>query len=209
MTRILTISDLESCCVLEEAACDKPEERCSREKFIYRLSTCGELSLGLFTTATPGSLEAATLATSNIVETGRENGALGVLLAHVVATRGTEDVVTDEAMDYPRDWNSEHPKPSTKGHREDGRTICLHSFAVLPNFQGKALGRTLLAAYIGLMKDSGIADRIALIAHEHMVPFYERLKFVNKGPSKAEFGGGNWIDMVYELQQVNPRARYG
>lgn len=130
------------------------------------MTTCGELSLGLFTTATPGSLKAATLATSNPVETDREDGALGVLVAHVVATRTADKVVTDEAMDYPRDWNSESRTPSTKGHHEDGRTICLHSLAVLPNFQGKTIGRTLLSAYIGMMNGSGIADRIALITHE-------------------------------------------
>lgn len=38
--------------------------------------------------------------------------------------------------------------------------------------------------------------RCVLISFQHLVPFYERLKFVNKGPSKAQFGGGNWIDMV-------------
>lgn len=87
------------------------------------------------------------------------------MVAHIVATRCTDSVVTDEAMDYPRDWNSANREPSTKGHREAGRTICLHSLAVLPNFQGKAIGRTLLSAYIGMMNGAGIADRIALIAH--------------------------------------------
>jgi len=165
--------------------------------------------LGIFTSAAPGSLNAATMSTGQLVETNRANGAISVLVAHICATRSVDEVVTDEAMDYPRDWNSENPSPSTKGHREDGRTICLHSLAVLPNFQGKSLGRTLLAAYIGMMNGAGIADRIALIAHEDMVPFYERLKFVNKGPSKAEFGGGNWIDMVYHLHPAKAVATYG
>jgi len=130
------------------------------------LTTCGELSLGLFTTATPGALNAATLATGRPVETGREDGAIGVLMAHIVATKSMEVVVSDEAMDYPLDWESEHPAASTKGHRAEGRTICLHSLAVLPNFQGKNLGRTLLMAYTNQMDGTGIADRISLIAHE-------------------------------------------
>lgn len=29
-----------------------------------------------------------------------------------------------------------------------------------------------------------------------MVPYYEGFGFVNKGPSKATFGGGKWVDMV-------------
>lgn len=120
----------------------------------------------MFTTVIPGSLNAATLATSRLVETGRENGARHVLLAHIVATRTTGNVVSDEAMDIPAGWNSGNPIASTAGHREEGRTICLHSLAVLPNFQGKSIGRTLLLAYIGMMNGSGIADRIALICHE-------------------------------------------
>jgi len=207
ITKLLTISDLESCCVLEEAAFDKPEERATREKFNYRLTACGELCLGIFTSAVPGSLNAATLATGRPVETGHPR--VGVLLAHIVATRSMDNVATDEAMDVPQDWNSKDRTASTKGHREEGRTIILHSLAVLPNFQGKSLGRTLLSAYISMMNGTGIADRIALIAHEHNVPFYEKMGFENKGPSKAEFGGGSWIDMVRELQPAKKWAKYG
>lgn len=29
-----------------------------------------------------------------------------------------------------------------------------------------------------------------------LVPYYEKLGFVSKGPSKAQFGGGGWFDMV-------------
>lgn len=31
---------------------------------------------------------------------------------------------------------------------------------------------------------------------KHLVPFYEKIGFKNKGRSKAQFGGGGWIDMV-------------
>jgi hypothetical protein len=31
---------------------------------------------------------------------------------------------------------------------------------------------------------------------QHLVPFYEKMGFVSKGPSKAQFGGGGWVDMV-------------
>ena len=88
-----------------------------------------------------------------------------MLLAHAIATRTTDDVVTDEAMDFPKDWDSANPAPNNVGHREDGRTICLHSFAVAPGFHKRGLGRTLLTAYIQQYSTAGIADRIALIAH--------------------------------------------
>lgn len=104
--------------------------------------------------------------TGRLVETGRKNGDIAVLLAHVVSTLSSDPVVTDKAMDYPRDWNSANPGAATTGHIDGGRTICLHSLAVLPKFQGRGLGRILLTAYIQQMSGAGIADRIAVIAHE-------------------------------------------
>jgi GNAT superfamily N-acetyltransferase len=52
------------------------------------------------------------------------------------------------------------------GHQEAGRTIVLHSVAVLPQFQGRGLGRVLMLAYVQQMNGAGIADRLALIAHD-------------------------------------------
>jgi GNAT superfamily N-acetyltransferase len=89
-----------------------------------------------------------------------------VLLAHIIATQSFDTVVTDAAMDYPADWDSAHPTVTTLGHRDGGRTICVHSFGVLPSFQSRGLGRTLMMAYMQQMSGAGIADRIALIAHE-------------------------------------------
>jgi ribosomal protein S18 acetylase RimI-like enzyme len=89
-----------------------------------------------------------------------------VLLGHIVATQSFDTVVTDAAMDYPADWVSAHPAAATVGHRDGGRTICIHSLAVLPSFQSRGLGRTLMTAYMQQMGGAGIADRIALIAHE-------------------------------------------
>lgn len=74
-------------------------------------------------------------------------------------------------MDYPKDWNSEHPTKSELGHQEAGRTIVLHSVAILPQFQGKGFGRVLLKAYIQQMGGAGIADRLALIAHDVSASF--------------------------------------
>jgi len=31
---------------------------------------------------------------------------------------------------------------------------------------------------------------------QHLVAYYERFGFKNIGPSKAQFGGGGWHDMV-------------
>ena len=50
------------------------------------------------------------------------------------------------------------------------------------------------------MQSHGIGDRVALIAHEPLIKYYEALGFENLGESKAQFGGGGWYDMVRELK---------
>jgi len=209
-TRLLTISDLDSCEALENAAFSDPNERGTREKFRYRLTKCGELCLGIFCTAIPGSdFEAETLATGHPIETSRRNGAISVLLGHIVATKTEESVATDDSMGYPKDWESPHSQPGQIGHKEGGRTIVLHSVAILPKFQGRGLGTVLIKAYMQQMSNAGIADRLAIIAHAHKIAWYEKLGFVNKGKGSAQFGGGGWFDLVYELKPLEARTTYG
>lgn len=136
-------------------------------QFKYRLNKCGELCFGIFCTVDPKSgFQAETLSTGNLVETDRKNAAISVLLGHVVAAKTNDLVATDESMDYPKDWDSACPQPSAVGHQEGGRTIVLHSIAILPAFQGRGLGQILTKAYIQNMTGAGIADRLALIAHD-------------------------------------------
>ena len=141
-------------------------------KFIYRLTKCGELCLGIFCTIVPDSgVTAETVSTGHPVETGRPNGAICVLIGHVIAAKTDDMTATDKSMDYPRDWNSENPTISDLGHQEAGRTIVLHSVAILPQFQGRGLGRVLMQTYVQQMNGAGIADRLALIAHDVSAPF--------------------------------------
>jgi ribosomal protein S18 acetylase RimI-like enzyme len=100
------------------------------------------------------------------VETDRDDGAISVLLGHVIATKTNSSRVTDASMAYPQDWDAEHPAPSELGHQEDGRTIALHSVAVAPQVQGRGIGRVLVLAYMQHMNGAGIADRLVLLAHD-------------------------------------------
>ncbi|KAK4499545.1 hypothetical protein PRZ48_010061 [Zasmidium cellare] len=188
----LSLSDVDSCTRLEEATFP-PQERCTREKFEYRLRNCGELSMGIFTSLKDPDLP--TGETSAPVYSGAPERK-AVLLGHIVATKTTTLVVTDEDMAYP---TAENPDPKL-GHKEEGRTVCIHSLAILPQYQGKGLGKTLLKAYLQRIENQSVADNAALIAHEHLIPYYEKLGFENKGQSKAQFGGGGWYDMVKQLQ---------
>ncbi|KAF2091454.1 acyl-CoA N-acyltransferase [Saccharata proteae CBS 121410] len=205
-TATLTHSHLASCCALEDAAFPAGQ-RGSREKFEYRLTTCGELSMGLFTSSTDHS-SAATAATATVVDSA-EPDRKELLLAMVVATKTRNILVTDADMTVPDDWRSRPSIISDEepvvGHQEDGRTIAIHSLAVEPSHQRRGLGRTLLKAYIQRVQASDIADRISILTYERLIPFYEALGFEKRGASKAEYGGGGWIDMVIGFLPSCPR----
>ncbi|KAK0735881.1 hypothetical protein B0T21DRAFT_290296 [Apiosordaria backusii] len=197
--RPLTISDAPSCVQLENASFPNPDHRASPEKFQYRLTTCPELSLGVFCTVIPSQAKGwkvETLSTARPVETDRADGAVSVLLAHIVSTRGKGKVVTDADMDYPKDWRARQGKPAEVGHQEEGRLVALHSLAVLPGLQGCGIGQMIMKAYLQQVKNHGLGEGVGLICQDFLVGYYERFGFKNLGPSKAQFGGGGWNDMV-------------
>lgn len=139
-------------------------------QFEYRLSRCSYLCFGVFCTITPeqaADFELETTSVSHPVESGRKDGARHVLCAHIVSTMGRGPVVTDEDMDWPRNWrDADASRDAQVGHREDGRTVCVHSLAVSPKLQGCGLGKLAMMSYLQIMNESGIADRVALIAQE-------------------------------------------
>lgn len=127
------------------------------------------MCFGVFCTIPPEQVQdfqIETMAASKPVETGREGGALHVLCAHAISTMGKAPVVTDDDMDWPKDWKAPAFKGSGIGHQEDGRTACLHSLAVLPKLQGCGLGQLALKSYLQIINDSGIADRVALVCED-------------------------------------------
>jgi GNAT superfamily N-acetyltransferase len=116
-------------------------------------------------------------------------------------------------MALPSNWKqrkSSLPDPQEsgepQGHQERGGTICIHSLAVAKEHQGMGLGTVLLKSYIQRIKDSKVADRLALLAHEHLISFYVGLGFTDMGPSSATFGGGNWNNLVRVTQSGMKRA---
>jgi GNAT superfamily N-acetyltransferase len=157
------------------------------------LTKCPELSFGIFSRPT---LSQASHAAAPVK---------AKLIAHIIATRTPAPAVTDASMGLPSDWEARRsslPRPGEEepiGHQEEGRTIALHSLAVAVEHQKKGLGTVLMKAYIQRIKDSKIADRIAVLSHDHLVGFYEHLGFTNMGPSACVFGGGEWSNMVRPL----------
>ena len=100
-------------------------------------------------------------------------------------------------MEFPPEYASQ-PRllDEKRGHMEDGRTICIHSFGVLPSYQKKGLGRVLMRSYQQRMETCGIADRIALLTHGHLEAMYKSMGYGERGESHVQFGGGRWTDMV-------------
>lgn len=84
----------------------------------------------------------------------------------------------------------------SRGHQENGRTIAVHSLAVLPAFRNRGLGKIIMKSYQQRIESSGIADRLSLVAHDDLISFYEKLGFMNKGASQCKFGTGGWFDVV-------------
>ncbi|KAH8429193.1 uncharacterized protein LDX57_006862 [Aspergillus melleus] len=89
-TRTLTSADVKDCVTVESAFPE--QERCSEQKFLYRLNKCSDLCLGLFVHPT----EAQT----------------PQLIAHVIATRTSSTRVTDGSMEMPENWTSLPPTRS-------------------------------------------------------------------------------------------------
>ncbi|KAG0133489.1 acyl-CoA N-acyltransferase [Tuber indicum] len=156
-------------CVALEEAAFIPSERCPRETFSYRLKVCPELCFGIFT-----------------IRRSKE-----YLLGHVIATKTLSSTVTESSMAVATSRNSPH-NPA-------GPTIALHSLAIQPAHQGRYLGSTLLQEYIQRMSVGGCVQRIALIARDRLVGFYERFGFRCNGVSPVKFGGGGWMDLVREI----------
>ncbi|KAF6224831.1 hypothetical protein HO133_010025 [Letharia lupina] len=200
----LSLSNLESCVALENAVFSELE-RCAREKFIYRLTTCPELCLGLFSSTPPNSPNASipTFSTARPADSASPD-LKSVLIAMVISTKTMSPTVTDESMDVAPNWKINLSNTSIHGHREDGRTIAIHSLSVLPAFQGRGLGKTIMKAYQQRMETSGIADRMALLAHDHLEEMYEGMGFENKGKSDVRFAGGGWNSLTYEFAEHGP-----
>ncbi|KAL4939507.1 hypothetical protein BDV06DRAFT_198714 [Aspergillus oleicola] len=183
--QVLTESNVDDCVSVEEAF---PEaERCTREKFLYRLGRCPELCLGLFTLPIFDQDQPKPRPT---------------LVGHIIATRTSTPNVTDKTMELPSDWKTERSTVvdgEVVGHDEYGSSIAIHSLAVLPEHQGKHVASTLMKSYIQRIREAAIADRLVIIVHENLIPFYESFGFENRGPSKCQFGGGGWTDMTLEF----------
>ena len=102
--------------------------------------------------------------TLGLFEANDEND--GSLLAMIHGTRTSATYASDGAM-------------AIGGHEPEGSTVGLHTLCVHPGWRAKGLGTLILKEYIKRMESENGIKRIALIAHDELVPFYERYRFDN------------------------------
>lgn len=154
-------------------------ERASLEIIDYRLTACPELCSGLFIRDFEGKEVKAERLVGHI---------LGTKIPKSSSTAST--FITLESMG--------------KTHSESSETIGIHSVVISKNYQRKNLATLLLTDYIQKLSNQEVGKKIAIIAHEPLVPFYERVGFKvvgeNTDVSKdATFANVKWIDMIREL----------
>ncbi|CDO94648.1 unnamed protein product [Kluyveromyces dobzhanskii CBS 2104] len=175
--RPLTIEDRDASVELESQGFP-PEERAGKEKIEFRLKTCPELSSGLFIRDVKGT------------EVLGEK-----LIGHIfgtkvpVAKNGSKDAtfITNESMRFT--------------HDDASPIVGVHSVVIDPQHQKKNLATLLLTDYIQKLSNQEIGDRIVIIAHNELVPFYERVGFKLVGENKEVVGknGNVWCNLVREL----------
>lgn len=159
-----------------------PSERASLEMIEYRLTACPELCSGLFIREFDDDTK----------EVKQEN-----LIGHILATK------------IPK--NSSNPNKTFitldsmgKTHSESSDTIGIHSVVISPSYQKKNLATLLLTDHIQKLSNQEVGKKIVIIAHEQLIPFYERVGFKVAGENRevakdAQFAKVKWIDMVREL----------
>ncbi|AMD22213.1 HGL127Cp [Eremothecium sinecaudum] len=174
--RPLILEDLDQIVELE-SQCFPPEERASKDVITFRLTACPELCSGLFIREV-----------TRLETTGEK------LIGHILGTKapaGGKDVtITLETMG--------------KVHDEASNTIAVHSVVIAPEHQKKNLATLMLTDYIQKMSNQKVADKIIIIAHEPLIPFYERIGFHHVGENEdvkknEKFAKSKWCNMVREL----------
>lgn len=142
-----------------------------------------------------------------------------ILLAAIIATKSTNSTLCSDDAIAPKDWQSFHPNPvtstssehntsnltsstqdetSTEGHEEYGRTLCIHTMAVLPAFRRNGLGGLLMRSYVQRMQGSGVADRIALVSRDENIDFFENMGFKKMAKSQVRQDGGSFEELSEE-----------
>lgn len=84
-------------------------------------------------------------------------------------------------------------------HDENGAWQSVFGLAVLPQFRKKGYAGKLIDHLIEKAKEQKRAG-ITLTCKKHLVAYYEKFGFTNRGISQSTHGGATWHDMVLHLK---------
>ncbi len=89
-------------------------------------------------------------------------------------------------------------------HVPDAATVCVHSVCVKKSLRRSGIASKLLKEYISHLRtrtEAGSApyERIVLLSHDDLVPFYESCGFKNLGKSEVVHGSLPWYELRVDL----------
>lgn len=206
--RPLTIEDINQCIALESKGFSE-SERCTPEKFKYRLTTCPELCSGLFIREYTYKYNAINLpsvadkleAEHDSKDESDSDDELPVkssvvketLIGHIIATKIFSNRITAASMEIPTEESTD------AGHIEHSRFIGIHGLVIDPEWQGRNLGTLLMHDYIQKLSNQDLGSKVVIIAHKELIPFYEKIGFNNHGVSDCKFANETWYDLSIDL----------
>ncbi|RKP27596.1 hypothetical protein SYNPS1DRAFT_12437 [Syncephalis pseudoplumigaleata] len=92
-------------------------------------------------------------------------------------------------------------------HDPRGKTVCIHSVCVASAHRRKGIALALLREYehrlrqanakyaLATHADQNRYDKVALIAHEHLIPLYQQAGYALIGASSVEHGPDPWFEL--------------
>ncbi|KAJ3576014.1 hypothetical protein NP233_g702 [Leucocoprinus birnbaumii] len=97
-----------------------------------------------------------------------------------------------------------HDSMST--HVPGTSTVCIHSICIQKAWRKKGIATRLLNEYVSRLRlraEAGSVpyERVALISHQELIPFYETAGFINIGKSDVVHGALPWYELRVELRR--------
>lgn len=83
-------------------------------------------------------------------------------------------------------------------HVPTGQYQVILTLEVLPEYRGQGIAEKLLNHMIEISRSDG-RKGVILTCKKHLIKYYEKFGFKNKGISQSKLGGAVWYDMILEF----------
>jgi len=96
---------------------------------------------------------------------------------------------------------------SMTNHLPEGKSVCIHAVCVHPDYQRKGIGLGMLQEYLRRFEQATEEkkyERVLLLSHEDMIPFYTKAGFDLVGKSDVVHGSKTWFQLRYLLPPPPP-----